>query len=200
MKKKAAKPIKDPEIVKDIQDYLKDKNERDYILFVLGIGTGYRAGDLVKLKIRDVKQALEDGYFEIYEEKKINNKRVRKENLKPRIAYIPVNLERILRKYIKGKKDWEYMFKSRKGKGHITVSHVGRILREVGKEFGLKNISSHSMRKTYAYTIYLKNDYNIYAVKEMLNHSDVNITKRYIGLDMDTYEEYSKSLNSIIRV
>lgn len=42
-RKEASKPIKDIEQLKDIRDYLKSKNERDYILFMLGIMTGYRA-------------------------------------------------------------------------------------------------------------------------------------------------------------
>lgn len=42
-RKEASKPIKDIEQLKDIRDYLKSKNERDYVLFMLGIMTGYRA-------------------------------------------------------------------------------------------------------------------------------------------------------------
>ena len=52
-----------------MQDYLRAKNERDYVLFVLGITTGYRAGDLVTLKVRDVKQAILQGRFIILEGK-----------------------------------------------------------------------------------------------------------------------------------
>lgn len=55
-RKEASKPIKDIEQLKDIRDYLKAKNERDYVLFMLGIMTGYRAGDLVSLKVRDIKK------------------------------------------------------------------------------------------------------------------------------------------------
>ncbi|HBG4162436.1 TPA: integrase, partial [Clostridioides difficile] len=43
--KKPANPVKDKRMVLNIQEYLKEKNIRDYVLFVLGIGTGYRAGD-----------------------------------------------------------------------------------------------------------------------------------------------------------
>ena len=49
-RKRPSKPIKSREKVLDIQDYLKYKNERNYILFLIGVTTGYRAGDLVKLK------------------------------------------------------------------------------------------------------------------------------------------------------
>ncbi|MBB6218198.1 integrase [Anaerosolibacter carboniphilus] len=200
-KKKPANPIKEKEAVLDIQDYLKLKCERNYMLFVIGIATGYRAGDLVKLKVRDIKGALENGYFEILEGKKANSKNIRKENIKPRIVKVIHNLEVLLRKYIKNKKDYEYLFTSRKGKNkHITVDQVTRILKDAGDEFGLKNITAHSMRKTYAYSIYEQSGYNITLVKDMLGHRSIEETRRYIGLDKETYDKYSDSLNSLIRV
>ena len=70
MKKRPAKPIKIKEHVLDIEDYLKCKNYRNYVLFVLGITTGYRAGDLVKLKARDIREALKRNLFVI---KKVRN-------------------------------------------------------------------------------------------------------------------------------
>lgn len=201
MKKRPANPIKDIERVLDIQDYLKEKNNRDYTLFVLGIATGYRAGDLVIQRVRDIKKALDDGYFEILEGKKVNSKNIRKENIKPRIVKIPSNLDKVLKKYIKGKKDFEYLFTSRKGQNnHITVSHVSRILKSVGQEFGLSNITAHSMRKTFAYSIYVESNYDLLLVKEMLGHSSIEETKCYLGLDRETYDKYSDSLNSMIRV
>lgn len=199
-RKRPAKPIKDIERVYDIQDYLRYKNERDYVLFTLGITTGYRAGDLVKLRVRDVKQALRTGYFLILEGKKENTRNIRKENIKPREAKIISKTERVLRNYISNKQDYEYLFKSRKGQNeHITVAHVSRILSQAAERFGLDNITAHSMRKTYAYSIYVESEYDIVAVKEMLGHSSTEITKRYLGLDRELYDKYSETLNTLIR-
>ena len=198
--KRPANPIKEIDKVYDIQDYLKCKKERDYILFILGISTGYRAGDLVKLKVRDVKEALRVGYFLILEGKKVNTKNIRKENVKPREAKIISKLNKELREYIQDMKDFEYIFGSRKGKNqHINVSHVSRILQEAANNFGLNNITAHSMRKTYAYAIYAESGYDIVAVKEMLGHSSIEITKRYLGLDRELYDKYSDKLNHLIR-
>ena len=195
MGKKPSKPIKDIEKLKDIRDFLKSKNERDYVLFMLGIMTGYRAGDLVTLKVRDVKEALTSGRFIILEGKKKNSKNIREKNRKPREAEIIPELEIILKEYIKGKKDFEYMFPSRKGNGYINVDRVTRILKEAANYFGLKDITAHSMRKTYAYTIYINNNYDLLTVKEMLGHSCIEETKVYLGLDRELYHKYNKTLS-----
>lgn len=199
MFKRPSNPIKQQSKVLDIQDYLKEQNERDYVLFVLGIATGYRAGDLVALQVRDVKEALRAGYFRIMEGKKANSKNIRKSNRIPREVVIVTKLEKVLKNYIKDMKDYDYMFPSRKGNyDHIGVPRVSIILNEAGKAFGLDNISAHSMRKTYAYCIFVESDYNIVVVKEMLGHSSIEETKRYLGLDRRDYDNYSKSLNALI--
>ncbi|KGN00836.1 tyrosine-type recombinase/integrase [Clostridium phage CWou-2020a] len=199
MRKRPANPVKNRERILDIQDYLKYKNKRDYVLFALGISTGYRAGDLVKLKVRDIKEAIREGYFTIMESKKENCKNIRAENRKPRTVKVVYKLQRILKEYIKDKRDYEYLFQSRKGiNEHITVAHVSRILRDAGHAFGLRNITAHSMRKTYAYRIYIESKCNIVMIKEMLGHSDIETTKRYLGLDRDTFDKYSDTLNGIL--
>ena len=101
-------------------------------------------------------------------------------------------------KYIKYKEDYEYMFPSRKG-SHITVDRVTKILKEAANFFGLEDITAHSMRKTYAYTVYVESGYDILAVKEMLGHSSVEETKLYLGLDRELYHQYSQSLRRLVR-
>lgn len=198
--KRPSSPIKNNQDVLDIQDYLRYKNERDYVLFIVGITTGYRAGDLVSLKVRDIKQALKYKEFTILEGKKKNSKNIRERNRKPRTVEIRPKVEKILKDYIKDKKDYEYVFKSRKGNNqHIGVQAISNILKDAGEYFGLYNISAHSMRKTYAYKIYMDSDKDIVAVKELLGHRSIEETKLYLGLDRERYHEYSKSLDDFVR-
>lgn len=198
-KKKPASPIKSKVSVLDMQDYLKARDERNYVLFTLGVSTGYRAGDLVELKVRDVRKALKDNYFEILEGKKRNSKNIKKKNLKPRKVKINSALEGILREYIDGRMDYEYVFESRKGiNQHISVSSFSRILKSAGKELGFKNVSAHTMRKTYAYYIYVNSEHNLTLVKEMLGHSFEDETRRYIGIDEETYDKYNDMLDDLI--
>lgn len=199
-RKRASRPIMNMDKVYDVQDYLKAKNERDYILFLIGITTGYRAGDLVRLKVRDVKEAIKRKEFIIYEGKKFNSKNIREKNRKPRVAILIPEVAKLLKEYIKDKDDYEYIFKSRKGiNKHIGVQAVSNILKEAADHIGLDDITAHSMRKTYAYKIYNDNGKDIVAVKELLGHSSIEETKRYIGLDREKYHQYSKVLSSFVR-
>ncbi|AWH78839.1 tyrosine-type recombinase/integrase [Clostridioides difficile] len=198
--KRPAKPIKKQQDVLDIQDYLRYKSYRNYVIFILGITTGYRAGDLVKLKVREVKEALKRQEFTIWEGKKVNSKNIREKNRKPRTVEIRPKVTHILKKYIKNKKDYEYMFPSRKKDyPYIGVAAISKILKEAGEYFGLYDITAHSMRKTYAYKIYIDSGKDIVAVKELLGHSSIEETKAYLGLDKELYHHYSKSLDDFVR-
>lgn len=91
------------------------------------------------------------------------------------------------------------MFPSRKGE-HITVDRVTRILKDAASFFNLKDITAHSMRKTYAYIVYVNSGNDFLAVKEMLGHSSVEETKLYLGLDRELYHQYSQPLRKLVRV
>jgi len=204
VKKQPSKPIKKIRDVLDIQDYLMHKanrtieGKRNYILFLIGITTGYRAGDLVDLKVRDAKEAIRCGYFLIEEGKKFNSKNIRKKNRKPRQTEILPRVAKELKNYIKDKRDYEFLFPSRKG-GAIGVQAISNILKDAGKYFGIEGITAHSMRKTYAYKIYMDSGKDVVAVKELLGHSSIEETKLYLGLDQEKYHEYTKALADFVR-
>jgi len=47
--------IRDPEKVEAIKRYLREQNERNYLLFLIGINTVLRISNILKLKVGDVK-------------------------------------------------------------------------------------------------------------------------------------------------
>ncbi len=198
--KRPASPLKTKRDVLNIQDYLRYKSKRNYTIFVLGITTGYRAGDLVNLQVRDIKEALKYKEFVIQEGKKFNNKRVKDKNRKARRVELIPSVAKILKEYIKDMKDYEYIFKSRKGLNKpIGVQAVSNALKEAGEYFGLYNITAHSMRKTYAYKIWIESGKDTLVVKELLGHSSIEETKLYLGLDKEEYHNYSMKLGDFVR-
>lgn len=47
-------PIRDKKQIQGMKKYLKGQNSRDYLLFTLGINSGLRISDLLKLTVDDV--------------------------------------------------------------------------------------------------------------------------------------------------
>jgi integrase len=171
-------PIRDKNLIQEIKEYLKDTSERNYILFLLGINTGLRIKDILKLRVRDV-----EGWSIYLKEGKTG---------KPKEVFMPNELKRAVRNYVKGKHKNEYLFRSRQGKNRpITVSMAYIILRQIAEEFGLERIGCHSMRKTYGYHFY-KQHGDVAALQEMLNHSHPKITMRYIGILQDDLNTLQK--------
>lgn len=170
-------------------EYSERNKERNLMLFILGRSTGYRLGDLVGLTIGQLKDALNDEYFSIQESKQYENwktcliKNPNKKKPDKREAPIGKNLERYLREYCKGKKRSEYAFPSNKGEDeYISQKAYSCILKEVGKSIGIKNISGHSLRKTYATKIYEESNKDLEQVRVALNHQSIEETKRYLGI------------------
>jgi len=171
-------------------EYSERNKERNLMLFILGRTTGYRLGDLVGFTIGEIKDALDDGYFNIQESKQYEQwktnlvKNPNKKKPEKREALIGKNLEKYLIQYCKGKKRSEYAFPSGKGGGneHISQKAFSAILTEVGKSIGLKNISGHSLRKTYATKIYEESNKDLEQVRVALNHQSIEETKRYLGI------------------
>lgn len=171
-------------------EYSDRNKDRNLMLFILGRTTGYRLGDLVGLTIGQIKDALEEGCFNIQESKQYEQwkaillKNPNKKKPEPREAPIGKNLERYLRRYCKNKKRSEYAFPSNKGNGneHISQKAFSALLTEVGKSIGLKNISGHSLRKTYATKIYEESNKDLEQVRVALNHQSIEETKRYLGI------------------
>ena len=74
-------------------------------------------------------------------------------------------------------------------KGTIfTVQRINVMLKEVKRKYRLHvgNFSCHSLRKTFGRQVYTMNDNNaelaLVKLMELFNHSNVAITKRYLGL------------------
>lgn len=181
--------------------------DRNLTLFLLGVGTGYRTQDIVDLTIKDIKQALEDGEFVIQEKKQYNawktslekNPNSKNKKPEPRKAPIKPKLNKILKNYIKNKRLSDYAFQSQKGNANefITEKSYSAILSEVGKSLGLKHISGHSMRKTYATKIWTKTG-RIEKVRVALGHKSIEVTKVYLGIIKEVINDAAEIIDDFI--
>ena len=180
-------PIRDPELIEDIAEFLRMKNERDYVLFAVGIYTGIRIADILKLRVRDVRGKT---HLTLYEGKTKKRKTVK----------FSKTLKVILEEYVADKEESEYLFRSRVGKNKpITRERAYAILKEAANEFGLTNIGCHSMRKTFGYFMYESTNHDVALLQELFNHSSPEITLRYIGINQDSHDKAIDKLSLLSR-
>lgn len=166
----------------DIADYLKQKSERNYMMFMFGIYSGLRISDILLLRVRDVKGK---DYIYLREKKTGKEKRF----------IINDELKRLLKEYTAKRNDYEYMFLSPEGNNQpISRQQAYNILNEAAEHFGLEAIGTHTLRKTWGYHTY-QQTHDIAAIKEILNHSDISITMRYIGINQDNKDKVMKKLS-----
>lgn len=174
-------PIRDPNKIQDILSYLKKSNERNYIMFMLGLYTGLRISDILKLQVKHVRG------------KEVLRMREQKTNKQKNIP-ISKPLKRALSGYIENKEDYEYLIaNSKTGMNPITRQHAYELIKSTGNMFGVAHLGTHSLRKTFGYHYYQRTN-DIAILQDIFNHSDPAITLRYIGINEDTIADAYASI------
>lgn len=174
-------PIRDPVMVENIANYLKARSDRDYIMFLCGLYTGRRIGDILRLRVGDLKNR---DCFTIQEQK--TGKRID-------ISINPV-LKKALKIYCADRDPDDFLIQSREGYNKaIDRTTAYRILNEAAISYGLGNIGTHTMRKTFGY-FYYQQYKDIRTLMLIFNHSSENITKRYIGIEIEHANKGIKNL------
>lgn len=178
---KDVQPLRTKQAIDDMKWSLKKWcGQRDYILFLLGINSGLRVGDMLKLKVKDVSRKKS---FIIIEGKTKKKRTVNISNFYDEMQAYTDTVES------------EFLFPSRKGDKAISTTQAYRQLVKAGDMVDIPSgIGTHTMRKTFGYHFY-KQYKDIEKLQMILNHTDINVTRRYIGI---TDDEINESLNNFV--
>ncbi len=160
-----------------IQDLENQDRYLQALLIGIGIYTGLRIGDILRLRWEDIVEKDEL----ILKEGKTKKRRV-----------MPINKDLynlIIRAYPK-MNHWNdhYLIFHREGKFKvlITLKSINIFLKKACVAHGVKgNISSHSLRKTFGRRIWENNGKSAEALimlNEILCHDDIPTTRRYLGI------------------
>lgn len=168
-------PIRNLKDIRNVENILAKKNQRNLLLFTMGINSGLRISDILALNVGDVKNK---NYIQIKEKK---TKKFKK---------FPINakLKPMINDFTKAKQDDEPLFKT------IFQNRMER----VGAYYIIKNacemakidakVGTHTMRKTFGYHHYKKFK-DIAMLQKIFNHSSPVITLRYIGIEQEQIDE-----------
>ena len=180
-------PIRDRAKIDSMKRYLKGKSLRDYALFTLGINSGLRISDLLKLpteEVLDQKGKIKDR-LELHEQKT------------GKIKEFPLSasVKKALEEYLSTAPPGEWLFPSRKGGRPLDRRQAWRILSEAAAAVGIPGrIGTHTLRKTFGYWAF-KQGGDITRIQKLLNHSSPGTTLAYIGITKDELDAVYISLN-----
>ncbi len=174
-------PIRDPDLVHAIANDLKANNERDYVMYQIGINTGLRISDILKLRVRDIHKKTHII---------IRATKTGKETM----IFINSTLKKAVEDYVNNYKlDLSNYLIQNKYKKHKNISRVQayKILNKVSKKYKLFNIGTHTLRKTFGYHFYMQTK-DVALLQKILGHDNEKDTLRYIGIIQDTIDDHIK--------
>lgn len=161
-------PIKDDETLQQFKDKLREMDDKYYIMFEIGVGTGLQLQEILKFKNKDIRGKET---IEAY----IGTKNIK------RTFRIPDDLRQIIDKFTEGKDPDAYLILGHASSpAALSREQAYRALKSAGKSIGLTSIGAQTMRKTFAWRYY-KATGDIYYIQNLLNHASPSITYRYIG-------------------
>lgn len=165
------------EAMKLIRLLYKDANYKMSLLIGVGCFWGLRISDILSLRWKNILNVDE---FSIIEHKTGKQRTIRiNSQLKRHITdcYKQINPIGVNAPVLVSQKGTTY-----------TIQRINIILKEIKAQYKLsiKNFSCHSLRKTFGRQVYNQNSDNaelaLVKLMELFNHSNVAITKRYLGL------------------
>ena len=177
---------------------------RNRSLFMLGVSCGGRISELLALKVSDVWQNSKPVGDLVFDKSIVKGKdqsRAVPLNTDGRDAVSEV-VNWIFRTYpIDGETlsfDNYPLFPSRNGGDGIkpmTRKGAADVLKAAFELAGLNGkLATHSLRKSYAQRLYEQTS-DIYVIKEMLGHRQMNTTQAYLGVNIASVREASEAMS-----
>lgn len=172
--------IRDKKVLSEFINELNiGKNgKRNVLLFKLGLTTGLRISDIIKIKIEDIRGKTE---FELIEQKTNKKRKVYLHNVLTELTEYLNTLDDV--------QVWLFSNTWDNSK-HISSNQYYKILMKVAHNLDLDYIGTHTMRKSFGYWFY-KEYKDVATLMTIFNHSSPSITLKYIGI---TDEEIKNTL------
>lgn len=198
-------PIKSKEHIEAMKSSLKSKSLRDWLLFTLGINSGLRISDLLKLTVEDV---VNRDRISVKEQKSARKARPAKDGLPSKPAKagktkdFPLSKTCILaiNEYLRETGlTTGVLFPSRKSgesgaakaisrqQAYQVINDAAVDAKVITASNGVK-IGCHSLRKSFGFHAYNKG-VSLELIQKLLNHSSPAVTLRYIGITKESMDE-----------
>jgi integrase len=162
--------------LKALRLILRDK-PRDYALLVVGTNLALRGGELVGLKIGQIRHLCPGDVLYVYQQKTKRQRQV----MVNKATFEAV--QRLLASMKGDLDDSGYLFRSRKGGGKLCVPYLCHLVKSWARMLNLPgNYGSHSLRRSFGAIQRLEYGVSVEVLAKCYGHSSPAITMRYIGL------------------
>ncbi len=183
--------------------------DRDRLLVLAGQHLGLRISELLSLKVGMVANGLTPkNEIHVPRRSLKGGRSRRKVRLHSRTIPVHPDLASAFALYLANFPGGEvptqdkYLFGSQKGTNKpMGPKSAWRILKTAALAAGLNadRISTHTLRKTFAATIYKASHYDLCALRDCLGHADISSTVRYIEPDAQRLTDLIRGLPSRAR-
>lgn len=168
-------PIRDRRAIKRIRKLLAGQT-RNTCIFNLGINTAFRASELLRIRVQQVRELRFGDDLVIKQPKTQKYRRVTLNN---------VCIESIQHWLAEsGLEDDQFLFQGQRGP--LTVPTLSRLVKQWCADVGLHgNFASHTLRKTWGYWQRIGNNTPIPLLMVAFGHSTQQQTLDYLGIQDD---------------
>lgn len=189
-------PIRDRKKISQIKNLLRgQKRFRDLLFFTVGINTALRVSDMLRLRIGDLmdEQQRLKAHFTVREQK----------TSKRHDVAVNTSIQEAVTEFLIAYPDitsnQSHFIFFNSGHNAFTESlkrgQAWKIITTLCKSVGLRgNFGTHSLRKTWGYHARM-NGVDLSIIMYKLNHSNLVITRRYLGFTNDEVDAVVKRLN-----
>jgi len=154
---------------------------RDKAIIFMLFDTGLRASEILSLNISDINYLT--GEILLRSGK----------GGKPRYVYLGKAARKVLRNYLKRRTEKSVILWLCRGGERLSYAGLRSILRRCSERAGIDLPSIHSFRRSFAINM-LRNGASIYALKEIMGHTDLQVLQRYLKLNnSDLKEAHNKA-------
>lgn len=170
--------------MKKIINYLPNMTLSHQVIILLIISTGLRRNEVVNIKVSNINFKENSIFLDFTK------------NGKSRYCYFNNRTAELMKQLIERNncKNNPYLFA--KGNSHIDKQTISSLFYKLKRDLNIDVLSSHKLRHLYATTL-LKNGADIYTVKELLGHSDIEMTQRYLDFTNEEIKENNFKFNPL---
>ena len=185
-KSRTTEPIRNKHHIREMAAYYQKRgNLRNYLLIILGVYTGLRISDLLKLTAADIYDFGSRKYH-------THLNLIENKTKKHKCIALNKRVLTALRLCFGDAPDSPdlYLFQTkRKLRASIGRTQAWRIVKEAAQAVGAAGrISCHSLRKTLGYHAW-KAGTQAVLLMDIYNHSNFNVTRRYLGIAQDDRDQ-----------